>query len=399
MIKNRRRPIYKKPTHNLTGHELIALARPTPCKRRNPIQSEILSAPAPQKNYKLHFKKIQPADPHKLHVCSFNGYLVGQDATKENTYFKKLYCGREWCECCGHDESISHQRRIARAFPKIMSLTTVGYLVVTVPDTLRNEFMNRKILTEFKEYWKRKIKRDLGQKTEFKNKDICGLIRYHWAGDDNITFKPHLNILINNSWIDAETLEKWRHELKYWFKQKFNISAHKVPEANIYYQYTRDKGKIYHRLKYITRATLHRFQSPEVKNFFLHEMKNFKNTTVFGKFPPVAALKNDAQKIYNYNICPFTNTPITWDLYTSEIKNVVANRFVTDKGLGIFHAFSCHVVIKYNHKVSALGKQHKAQKLKEERPPGWAIYEIQNSDRYYFHLDRCDYKTLKLILK
>lgn len=280
-----------------------------------------------------------------------------------------------------------------------MSLDVAGYLVVTVPAELRRAFMDRKMLTNFKEYWKRKIKRDLGETTKGENKNICGIIRYHWAGDDNKTFKPHLNILINYAFIDPEVLERWRHELQYWFKRECKIKGNKIPAANIYYQYTRVKGKIYHRLKYITRATLHNFESAELKNFFNIKMKNFKNTTTFGKFEKRAPLENEAQKLYVNNICPHTNEPITWNLFTTDIRNVVATRYTTEKGLGIFHAFTCHTALKNNPKVSYLGKSRKQKPIQEQREPGQVFRDCYDSDRFYYHLNKVDHNNLKYIWK
>jgi len=385
-VKTRHKNILRTPPHKLTGLELIRQARPTPKKSKDAFSS-IVAAPIPQKNYKYKFKRIKDA-PRNLYTCSNNGFLIGQNASLDHTYFKKVFCGREWCECCGADQSITHQRRISRAYPKIMSLDCVGYLVITVPAELRNDFMNKKILLKFKDYWKRKIKRDLGQKEKGQNKDMCGLIRYHWAGDDNKTFKPHLNILINNAWIETKQLETWRHELRAWFKTTFKLKGPKIPVANIYYQYTKEPGKIYHRLKYITRATLHKFESPELKNFFNIDMKNFKNTTVFGKFKNVAILQNDSQKIFNYNICPESNEPITWALFTTDLHKVVSKSFTTEKGLGIFHAHTCHTAIKGNQYVSNLGKQKKTKPIKlPEREPGQVFKDIYNADKRDYYLE------------
>lgn len=338
--------------------------------------------PEPQKkdfHFELH--KIGVQEPNKKYTCHFNGYAVGLNEGGEHAYFKKLFCGREWCECCGHDGSITHQRRISRIFPKIMPLNNVGYLVVTIPSFLREQFYNVKALKDFKEYWKRKIKRDLSRYKDERK----GLIRYHWAGEDGTTWKPHLNILIDKGFIQAEQIERWRHELKVWFKNYFKLA--KAPAPNIFYRYTNKDGEKYHKIKYITRATMLKFPDIRTKDFFLKDLKNFKNTTIFGKFPKSEELLTaESQKIYVNNKCAFTGQKIIWKYYIKDITKVIHKKHLEDKGLGIFHAYSCYAFFKDVEELSNFGRVRKPQKIiqQENFAPGEHIKNI-NRVNFFAH--------------
>lgn len=340
--------------------------------------------PEPQKkSYYFELGKVGTQPDSEKYTCHLNGYVIGLDESKEHAYFKRIFCGKEQCECCGHDGSITHQRRISRIFPKIMPLESVGYLVVTVPSFLREYFYSVKVLKDFKEYWKRKIKRDLKKPGHTPS----GLMRYHWAGDDGITYKPHLNILINSAWIEPAQLEAWRHDLKFWFKNYFRLS--KAPAPNLFYRYTKIDGVKYHKIKYITRATMRKFPDIRTKDFFKRELKNFKNTTLFGKFPKRDdLLKKDDQKIYIQNKCVHTGTKITWQFYAKDITKVVHKRNLEDKGLGMFYAPACHVFLKEAEEVSHIGKRHKRQKLTATADPPGEILKTYFPDKYIFTVSK-----------
>lgn len=332
------------------------------------------SRPTPQKKYSFKFKELVDQDEAKKYTCNASGYLVGQNQSKSSVFFKKIFCGKEWCPCCGDNMSIAHGRRISRVYDKMMNLGTLGYLVVTTPQSLRKEFLNVEILKDFKNYIKRKLKRDFP--------GSAGIIRYHWAGDDETTYKPHINVLFNHAWIEAHDLENFRHDLKFWFKKTFKLSEEETPEANIYYNYTSDPAKKFHRIKYITRATLRNFESQELKDFFYKDMKNFKNTLLFGTFEKSAEpLKDAAAKVYNKNICPYTNEPILWDSYARNIDEIVHKNFRNDLGLGIIHAYRCYTKLKENEKISFLGRTKKLSMLKAKEPPGYFFEAIRKRDK------------------
>jgi len=52
--------------------------------------------------YDFKLTPIKTQKDELKYTCHFNGYLVGLNESGEHAYFKKLFCGREWCKCCGH---------------------------------------------------------------------------------------------------------------------------------------------------------------------------------------------------------------------------------------------------------------------------------------------------------
>jgi len=264
-----------------------------------------------------------------------------------------------------------------------MPLEKVGYLVATVPAGLRERFYDIKVLKDFKEYWKRKIKRDLYKD----GKEPRGLIRYHWAGEDGTTWKPHLNILIEQGWIPEAQLEQWRHDLKFWFKNYFKLD--RAPAPNIFYRYTNKDGEKYHKIKYITRATMLRFPDIKTKDFFFKDLKNFKNTTLFGKFPKCEPVELPEQKIYLHNRCIETGQKITWKYYIKDLSKVVSKSKLQDKGLGIFYVEACYTTFKDVEELSNLGRAHKPQKIISQVnfSPG-EILKTSFPDRYIFMVSK-----------
>ncbi len=140
-----------------------------------------------------------------LYGCH-RGWIKGE-CEGGHQYAKAVMCDKEWCPDCGKKNSNIHKRRVARWWRKIMSMQSVGYLVITIPEQFRNDFYNRDLLSAFRRYIIRKLKEDGFNK---------GLSRWHWAGsckyckeegceNCNYTgmsdiFKPHLNILIENGY-------------------------------------------------------------------------------------------------------------------------------------------------------------------------------------------------------
>jgi len=250
---------------------------------------------APQDSYQLtKFLKLKldaPPDVSSLYGCVM-GYIPGEVTGK--TYHKVVSCGKETCKTCGADYSITHNRRVNRAFQKVMQLETVGYLVVTTPAQLRNAFLNKRVLQDFRNFVRRKLKRDYNTR---------GLIRYHWCGDDCTTWKPHLNVLLEGKYWEPGKLEGFRKAVAKWFVEYFKLST---PVAgNIYYQYVnplkyapgaeREKAirKIKHWLKYVLRATAKRVKDVQV----LDTIKGYNNTGYFGTFDKVQIERDEATAI------------------------------------------------------------------------------------------------------
>lgn len=267
--------------------------------------------------YKLPSSKLKldakPA-PSTLYDC-VRGYVEGHTTGK--VFHKVITCGKENCKVCGADYSVTHNRRINRAYPKILQLSAVGYLVVTVPEQLRGRFLDKTVLCDFRNFIRRKLKRDYLTR---------GLIRYHWCGDDGITWKPHINVLLEGKYWAPEKLEALRNAVAVWFVKYFELTE---PVAgNIHYAYVnpatfkpyinRETGetipgpeaakmKIKHWCKYVLRATAKKVTNHNI----LDVIHGYNNTGYFGIFEPVERHRDEASAILA-GCDPDTGEKIRW---------------------------------------------------------------------------------------
>jgi hypothetical protein len=265
-------------------------------------------------SFKLIAEPEQPDnfEPDHIYKCT-PGFLHGLAENSGNRYFKIITCGKEWCPDCGKKNSHPHQRRILRLYDKILPMHATfketGYLVITIPAGLRHKFMNKEALTDFRNFWRRKLKRE-GNK--------MGVTRYHWAGEDGKQWKPHLNILFNSGWIDRETLSKWRRQTAKWFQEYFTLD--KPPAPNLWYQYTKDISKVKFWLRYVTRATMLNYSKSAAD-----VINNFRNIAPFGKFPKseLPAESEAATVIKGHEVDAETGevNKINWQKKWNKIKN------------------------------------------------------------------------------
>jgi hypothetical protein len=277
---------------------------------------ERVNIPDQIEDFRLPTKLILAAPPKSsdLYKC-VRGFIPGE--TSERYFHKVVSCGKENCTTCGADYSVIHNRRIDRAFPKILQLSSVGYLVVTVPDYLRDAFLDKQVLNDFRNFIRRKLKRDYNTR---------GLIRWHWCGEDETTWKPHLNILMEGKYWPKEKLEAFRNACAVWFTKNFNLST---PAAgNIYYAYVNPatfkdyhnkktgeiipgplaaKIKIKHWIKYVLRATAKKVKDHRI----LDVLYKYKNTGYFGKFEKVIKERSAASAILA-GCDPETGEVIKW---------------------------------------------------------------------------------------
>jgi hypothetical protein len=241
---------------------------------------------------------IRHKAPSNLYRCT-RQFLHG--STNKADYLKSITCGKDWCADCGQLGSEAHKRRYQQVLPRFKAIQkkglSIGYLVITIPRTLRNRFKDKDALKAFRQYWKEKLKRESYE---------YGAIRYHWAGEDGYRWHPHLNILFESGWIGKETLEKWREELGKWFKEYcqlpecefWNEKTKKMerhfPKSNIYFHYlqpgkteeekSQSESKLFHWVKYIFRATQTQYNKITAEVIY-----KFRNTSIWGKpdkWPP-----------------------------------------------------------------------------------------------------------------
>lgn len=244
------------------------------------------------------------------------GVMVGY-CDKNHRFYKPVYCEREWCDHCGRNGSPAHRKRIGAVMDTVMQWNALSYMVVTIPDVLRDYFLDKKTLNEFRTYIRRKLKRDGW---------VNGILRWHWAGDCTTcgnkkmlvdtcrdcggtgcgdVYKPHLNILLpagnttrttkggkiknavhcydhGRETLKKSYLDKFRQELTVWFKEKFKMLVPANINHNFVGNRTKDKKRrIAHRVKYVMRATLRRIELADQVRPFL---KGYKNTAKFGKW-------------------------------------------------------------------------------------------------------------------
>lgn len=285
-----------------------------------------------QDSYQVDFSKLKlqaVPDNYDKYGCR-RGYLVGY--TSDKVWFKSIQCGREWCQWCGQDYSITHQRRVMNAWPKVLGMkgSEIGYLVITVPAELRQFMKDRDKLADFKRYWKRKLKRGTTWKkgVEYKGqmhlvpmhwKVDQGFMRWHWAGEDYTTWKPHLNILIPAGYLHPNLIRQLKIDFCKWMQKRYKLE--KPPVSNIYYGYTKNEAKKRHLLNYITRPTLKTKPDKELEKV----LYNLKNTDFFGEIEKVEPTSTDYAALVK-NVDLETGELIAWKDYTPNKYKEVADQ-------------------------------------------------------------------------
>lgn len=227
--------------------------------------------------------------------------LVGQCANGHG-YAKKIYCGREWCEMC-RDQV--HNRRIARWLPKVQQLDGMGYLVITWPEEVL-PLLCRKMV------W-RVVGRRIASALREEGFDR-GLRRWHWFGDKDHDFRPHLNVIVEAKHLSMEKLERVKDRVKRAALRK-PLAEAIGKDCVVHYSYTGKPGKMYHILKYVTRAT---FLDREWDERIARELWNFRNCLWWGKWNGEAKWQVNgkdrpaALAVLEKGICPKCGEPVKW---------------------------------------------------------------------------------------
>ncbi len=177
-------------------------------------------------------------------------------------YVVRKPCGREWCPECGRPLSLYHRqvylKVLAYALEMFYDAGAVGYLIVTCPEELREEWKNREVLSGVVEYIREMLAR---QGFPY------GLYRWHFAGDKGRRWYPHLNILVPWGYMEPEKLEK----IKTLIYRRLGIKV-------VYYSYIKSLRKLRHVARYIARPTW--LLQEEVKP---EDFKNFRKMGIWGK--------------------------------------------------------------------------------------------------------------------
>lgn len=248
-------------------------------------------------------------------ACS-PGWISG-GCRSGHQFIKNVVCGKEYCPDCGRDGSPIHSTRIKRWTPKQRQLERFGYMVITIPEGLREIFKLPAALADFRRDVKNKLK-----KMGFSR----GLMRWHFFGDcpecygagcrrcaktgAGTKYNPHLNIILEAGYINPETLEEIKKYLQRYFHRHFRrlITRTGIVDltANVHYQYVKEETKQIHAIKYVTRSTFKLFNKKLAES-----LKGFMTTTTFGKFKP--GNYTEDEKIDN-NVCPkcSNNEKVHW---------------------------------------------------------------------------------------
>ena len=243
------------------------------------------------KNGSEHFGFLEEEKSSQL--CGYWG-IVGE-CEHNHRFAKSLDCGREWCLEC---KDRSHNRRFSRWLLKAQKINEMGYMVVTFPENKRPRLKNKLskigiLITEG--LIRRGIKR--------------GLRRWHFFGDRNNDWYPHINFLFEAGYFNEEELAS----VKMMIREVLGI-----PEAVIYYQYTQSVKKMIHWLKYVTRPT---FLKREWDEEMACELYNFRNCVQWGKWddedkwslPEIEKSLGYVAKIER-SICPVCGSRIRWGM-------------------------------------------------------------------------------------
>lgn len=238
---------------------------------------------------KIEFDKVSV-----LSKCGrFSSSWVCED-DNDHKVAKELDCNREWCQKC---RDSAHGRRIARWLPKARKISEMGYLVVTFPHDERclktkAEFGRiGRLITEALQ--RRGIER--------------GFRRWHFFGEKEGSYHPHLNFLFEARFLSKEKLA----EIKSVIREIINCK-----NAVIHYQFSRSVSQIFHWIKYVSRPT---FLEQEWDYELAEELYNFRNCVAWGKWNdqdkweiPEEAKRWEFLVKIEQGICPICGGRLVW---------------------------------------------------------------------------------------
>lgn len=236
------------------------------------------------------------------------GYIKGS-CNHEHTFYKAVFCGREYCPDCGRNGSLSHQRKVKRWNPKGQEMECMRYMVVTIPEGVRKQFFNTEMLRSFRISFKRKLKR-MGFER--------GLMRYHFFGDCSCCegkgckickgtgagqkYHPHLNVLFEGGYMQPDEFKAFRAEINNYLVSYFKkVSGGKEFTPVFHLQYAVTPEEKAHKVKYVTRATFRVFD-PVVNKL----LKGFRAAQTWGQWPEHcgANYRPDSGELLEAGKCP-----------------------------------------------------------------------------------------------
>ena len=217
--------------------------------------------------------------------------IVSECESGEHHFGKRIFCGREWCEVCGEDNSASHKRRQARLLTRIQQVKQLGYFVIEWPDWARH--IGEKGLHPDSDrgegvagwcYSKTELQDTTqaiievlagrhGRRGRVGGYFTRGLGRWHWFGDKLPgKWNPHFNVLVDSAYLEKSQLEEIKVSLR---------TALNCPELIVHYSYFDKPGQMVQKVRYITRAT---FREYGWNPYMAEELFNFRNIRWWGSW-------------------------------------------------------------------------------------------------------------------
>jgi len=235
-------------------------------------------------------------------LCPNAGYVWAIHCDKK--YYKIIPCGRETCPVCGRKGSMLHKQRFMRGLVRINQMSALGYFVVTFPLAIRESFLDRELLSKFMD-WFRELMKEFGFKR--------GVMRWHWAGDENKVFHPHLNVLVEGRFLSyKEVVYPIKCAVISWVRKHIKYKGDGV---TVRYSYCKKKAKKFHKWRYVCRPTMLLLGEDMWKvDMFLH---GFRNTRWWGSWDFESNL---AKKVKDWRtlsclergICPVCGSELSW---------------------------------------------------------------------------------------
>lgn len=319
-----------------------------------------------------------------------------------HTFYKGVFCGREYCPDCGRNGSLSHQRRVIRWNPKAQEMNSLRYLVITVPESVRPKFMHTEVLRGFRVAVKRKLKR-MGNER--------GLMRYHFFGDcpacdgagcrtckgtgAGTKFHPHLNILMEGGFMSPADFKLFRTELNAFLVRYFKSLTGKVVNPVFHLQYAVTPEDKAHKVKYVTRSTFRIFDHAAAR-----VLKGFRSSQVWGQWPDHCKSEYNPREaeVLEHGNCPCCKKEgerefVNWKQGGNFTKELLPNS-VSVEGVQFIKRF----IDSTDEEKSPPGKVVRSlYRHSELMAAGVSLYHIEAG--YYHAEDPDHYTNLKLLIK
>lgn len=188
-------------------------------------------------------------------------WFIGENTGDQ--YVKKIDCRKQWCPVCGGKGGTIHKSRLHSIFNRFdVDKYNLRQFVFTIPESLRELFLDRENLNLLISYVKQTIERFFGVPVFDKKGHIKkyklekGIIFYlHLFGDNEPgVYKPHINVHIledkkEKLALDNSVLES----IKKYYLRKIKKFDETLTTVDVHYKFRITKGQVLHALKYMSR--------------------------------------------------------------------------------------------------------------------------------------------------